>query len=385
MQNFDDIRPYRDSEVPDVISRLLKNSEFFSAITGFQFPRLKRNIPWLADKLVERWLKKKLKGISTITEVQEVIAIYVERILKTTTSGLSETGLKKLPQNRPHLFISNHRDIVMDPALVSYLLHRSVHGTVEIAIGDNLLKKEYISDLMRLNKSFIVKRSTQGREKLLASKHLSKYIHYSIEEGNNVWIAQREGRTKNGVDKTAPIILKMLHMANRDSIQKRTLKYSIDKLNIVPVSISYEYDPCAEMKARELYEIDKKGYFDKDETSDVISISDGLKGEKGNIHLSFGTEIIAIDSDPENIVMQIDKQIVLNYKLHPSNYLAYEKLQIDDPSIGPELNKLNINIKLIELKRKTFDTLYQQTAEELKPYFLRMYANPVTNKFQFEN
>lgn len=383
MRNFDDIRPYRDAEVSDVIGSLLKKNDFFSAIAGLQLPKLKKQFPRLANKLIEKSLKKKLKGIKTIADVQEIIATYVERILATTTSGLSETGLKELSQNKSHLFISNHRDIVMDPALVSYLLHHSICGTVEIAIGDNLLKKKYISDLMRLNKSFIVKRSIQGREKLLASKQLSQYIHHSIEEGNNVWLAQREGRSKNGIDKTDPIILKMLHISNRDAVQKMTLKDSIDKLSIVPVAISYEYDPCAEMKARELYEIDEKGHFDKNETSDIKSISVGMKGNKGNIHLSFGTEIVANDNDPVNTALQIDKQIVLNYKLHPSNYLAYEKLWIEDSSIGPSLNKLNVNIKLIESKRKVFEDMHQQRPKELRPYILRMYANPVINKFQF--
>lgn len=379
MEEFDDIRPYQDSEVPKVIERLLKNDEFFDAISGFQFPRLKKIFPWLATLLVKTYLKKKLGGITSIADVQKLIAIYVERILATTTKGLSESGLNESSNKTSHLFMSNHRDIVMDPALISYLLHGSVHGTIQIAIGDNLLKKEYISDLMRLNKSFIVKRSVQGREKLLASKQLSKYIHYSIDEGNNVWIAQREGRAKNGIDKTDPTILKMLHIAKRDTPQKLSLKESTNKLHIIPVSISYEYDPCAEMKARELYEVEKNGSFEKDENSDITSISEGMNGEKGNIHLSFGNEIIAVDNDPVNIALQIDRQIILNYKLYPSNYLAYEMLHLKDPTIGPELEN---TIELSEQKRKEFKDKHEQIADELKPYFLEIYANPVINKFR---
>lgn len=385
MENFDDIRPYHDSEVQAVIGRLLKDDEFLIAISRFQLPRLYKTMPSLTKKLIKKSLHKKLGPVESISGFQEVIAKYVERILETTTTGLTESGLNEIPQNTPHLFMSNHRDIVMDPALVSYLLHRSVHGTLQIAIGDNLLKKEYISDLMRLNKSFIVKRSVQGREKLLASKQLSQYMHFSIDQGNNVWIAQREGRAKNGIDQTEPTILKMLHMANRDSIPKMTLKDSIDTLRIVPVSISYEYDPCAELKARELFEIETKGHFEKDERSDVISISMGMNGEKGNVHLNFGTEIIAIDSDPATIAQQIDRQIVLNYKLHPSNYLAYEKLQIIDPSIGLVLKELTNDLEAIEQKRMDFDNKYEQVEEELKPYFLFMYANPVINKMRFES
>lgn len=385
MENFDDIRPYQDAEVNDVMARLLKNEEFLIAISKFRLPRLFKTIPWLAKKLVKRFLLKKLGGIQTIGEVQEVISTYLERILETSTTGLKELGLSEITQNTPHLFMSNHRDIVMDPALVSYLLHRSVHGTIQIAIGDNLLKKEYISDLMRLNKSFIVKRSVQGREKLVATKQLSQYMHHAIDEGHNVWIAQREGRAKNGIDKTDPTILKMLHLANRDVMPKMTLKESIDKLRIIPVSISYEYDPCAELKARELFEIDKKGHFTKDERSDVISISTGMTGEKGNIQLNFGTEIRAADSDPATIAQQIDRQIVLNYKLHASNYLAYEKLQIADPTIGVELKELPVDLELIEQKRQDFEDKYNPIEEELKPYFLLMYANPVLNKFRFQN
>ncbi|MCJ8290948.1 MAG: 1-acyl-sn-glycerol-3-phosphate acyltransferase [Crocinitomicaceae bacterium] len=385
MENFDDIRPYNDSEVNDVIGRLLKNDEFISSVAQFRLPRLSKGLPELVKKQVKKSLTKKLSHIDTIDGVQEIISKYIVKILETTTTGLTESGLSGLSKNTSSLFISNHRDIVMDPALMGYLLHKSVHGTAQVAIGDNLLKKEYISDLMRLNKSFIVKRSVQGREKLLASKQLSQYISYSIDQGNNVWLAQREGRAKNGIDKTDPTILKMLHLANRDSKTKMSLKESIDKLRIVPVSISYEYDPCAELKARELFEIDKNGHFEKDEKSDLTSIATGMNGEKGNVHLYFGTEVICIDSDPVNIANQIDEQIITNYKLYPSNYLAYEKLQIAEPSIGSELKELNVDLKVIEQKRTDFENKYKQIEEELKPYFLRMYANPVINKFQFQS
>ena len=383
MENFDDIRPYNDSEVKDVLGRLLKNDEFLTSIARFRRPGLNKALPNTTKKLVKQRLKKKLTGIESVDGLQKAIEGYVQKILATTTTGLKEVGLNEIPKNTPHLFISNHRDIVMDPALIGYLLRNSVHGTVQIAIGDNLLKKEYISDLMRLNKSFIVKRSVQGREKLLASKQLSQYISYSIETGSNVWIAQREGRAKNGIDKTDPALLKMLHLANRDATPKMSINDSINKLHVIPVAISYEYDPCAEMKARELFEIDKNGHFEKDENTDVQSIASGLNGEKGNIHLNFGTEIIAIDGDPINIANQIDEQIVKTYKLHLSNYIAYEKLQLADPSIGPELSEFGADLTEIEQKRIDFDEKYALIDAELKPYFLQMYANPVINKFRF--
>ena len=195
---------------------------------------------------------------------------------------------------------------------------------------------------MRLNKSFIVKRSAKGREKLLATKLLSEYIHHSIDSGNNVWIAQREGRAKNGLDKTDPTIIKMFHMGKRD--ENISLQAAINGMNIIPVSISYEYNPCDELIARQLYEVETKGSFVKDEKSDVISIGRGVEGYKGNIHLHFGEKIVAIDDDPANIAEQIDKQIIGNYKLHPSNYLAYEILHQQDNSIGPNLSEMNLNL-----------------------------------------
>jgi hypothetical protein len=270
----------------------------------------------------------------------------------------------------------------MDPALIGYMLRNSVHGTVEIAIGDNLLKKDYISDLMRLNKSFIVKRSVQGREKLFASIQLSEYIFQAVQNGSNVWIAQREGRAKNGIDKTDPALIKMFHLSNRDVEPKMTLKDTINQLRIIPVSISYEYDPCAEMKARELYEIDKIGFFEKDENSDTISISEGLNGDKGIIHLRFGKPIVATEDDPVVIAQQIDNQIIGNYKLHPSNYLAYEKLREMNPEIGPSLDELEVKRTYINPKRMHFEVQYELIPDELKRYFLENYANPVLSKLK---
>lgn len=384
LNKFDDIRPYNDAEVPDVLGRLVHNDEFLTGIARFRRPNLNKALPNISKKLVKQKLKKKLSNIHSIDQLQKTVGEYVEKILSTTATSLKVEGLNDFAQDTPHLFISNHRDIVMDPALIGYLLRNSVHGTVQIAIGDNLLKKDYISDLMRLNKSFIVKRSVQGREKLLASKQLSEYIFHAINNGSNVWIAQREGRAKNGIDKTDPALLKMIHLSNRDASPAMTMMDSINHLRIIPVSISYEYDPCAIMKARELYEIEKNGFFQKDENSDFLSISAGLNGEKGNIVLKFGNEIKANNDDPVEIAQQIDVQIVSNYHLHPSNYLAYEKLQASDPSIGPTLKELDIDWQEIENKRASFDEKYRDVEDELKPYFLLTYANSVVNKLKFE-
>ncbi len=383
MEVFDDIRSYRDHEVSDVIQNLLNNADFFEAITTFRFPRLTKLFPSFTKKAVKQTLRKQLKGVDSIVKFQDVIAIYLKRIIEKTTSNLSESGLSELRKDRQYLFVSNHRDIVLDPALISYLLHQSLRNTVEIAIGDNLVKKDFISDLMKLNKSFLVKRSVQGREKLEASKLLSQYIHHTLESGNHVWIAQSEGRAKNGLDKTDPTILKMLHIAKRGNRKELSLQDCMNDLHILPVSISYEFDPCDELKARELYEIDHNGHFEKDERADIDSISTGIEGFKGDVHICFGTEISALDSDTLSIANQIDEQVIGNYKLHPSNYLAYEKIQQEDASIGLSIEALNIDTGLLNDKRDEFEQRYQNIAVELRPYFLQMYANPVLSQFSF--
>jgi hypothetical protein len=380
MSTFEDIRPYRNNEVSEVVSALLQNEDFYNALAGLHFPKLKKKFPGLALRVIKRPINRKLKDIDTVEKVQDLIASYMNRVFKKTTTTISESGLSNLSKDKAYLFISNHRDIVFDPALISYFLHDTDHQTVEIAVGDNLLKKEFVSDLMRLNKSFVVKRSEVGREKIKASRQLSEYMHQAIGEGNNVWIAQKEGRAKDGLDKTDPTILKMLHMSRRDGENKQTLQDCINELHIVPVSISYEYDPCDEMKAVELAAKDQDVIVEKTDESDVQSITQSIEGFKGAIHLSFGTEITATDSDAANIALQIDQQVISNYKLFDSNYLAYEMLQQADPSIGPTVEKMDPTIKITSENRAMFEERYTNIPAHLQPYFLSMYANPVLNK-----
>ena len=197
--------------------------------------------------------------------MQDVIAIYMDKMILDTTTKLTHSGLENLAEDRGYLFISNHRDITMDPAFVNYILYHAGYETLQIAIGDNLLKNPFVTDLMRLNKSFIVKRSLKGRELLKSLNLLSQYIHHCINNEHNVWIAQREGRAKDGIDKTDPTLLKMLAMGNREL----SLGNSLKELRIVPVAISYEYDACDELKAEELYTLEQTGSFMKTDRSDI--------------------------------------------------------------------------------------------------------------------
>ena len=276
MEKFDAIRPYRDEEIRKVLERLLIDREFINSIANFFHPRLSSFIPPLMRWLARSKLRSQLKNVYDVRSMQDVIAEYMDKMIHDTTTKLTHSGMENLEKGRNYLFISNHRDITMDPAFVNYMLYHAGYETLQIAIGDNLLKKPFVTDLMRLNKSFIVQRSLKGRELLQALKTLSEYIHHCIHSGQNVWIAQREGRAKDGIDKTDPALLKMLAMGRREL----SLGDSLSELHLVPVAISYEFDACDILKAEELHAIEKDGSFTKNEQTDIHSIVTGMIGFK---------------------------------------------------------------------------------------------------------
>ncbi len=381
MQDFEDIRPYLDHEVRQVVGSLLADPEFSAAIARFRYPRWYALFPAIVGKLVQKYLAKEISHLQSIDDVQIIIEKYLDKLIEQTTTNLTHNGLQDLDPATPYLFISNHRDITMDPALVNYMLYHQGFKTLQIAIGDNLLKRPFLSDLMRLNKSFLVKRGVQGREKLKESKRLSAYIHYCIEQGENVWLAQREGRAKNGLDKTESAIIKMLHLAKRDKSKKTVLAKIINDLHIVPVSISYGLDPCDEYKAEELFAIDAEGKFEKNENSDIQSILAGMIGDKGDIHVAFG-EPIHIESEvtEEEVAAIIDAEIINNYHLHPSNYFAFFELK-PNQEINIDLTRIfNKSEAEIAQLKVNFKARLTQIPAKFRPFVLAMYANPVIAK-----
>jgi 1-acyl-sn-glycerol-3-phosphate acyltransferase len=389
MHDFDDIRPYRDDEVRGVVATLLEDLDFSRAMGKFRHPRLYRWFPGPVTRLAQNALKQEIRNVETIHDVQTIIEKYLDKLIETTTDGLTHSGLDKLDPQLSYLFISNHRDITMDPALVNYMLYHHGFDTLQIAIGDNLLKRPFLSKLMKLNKSFIVKRSVQGRDKLTASKQLSAYIRHCINSGQSVWIAQREGRAKDGVDKTETAIIKMLSMSSRDQVDESghsvTLSESMSQLNIVPVAISYEFDPCDLMKATELQAIDTTGRFEKDENSDVNSILTGMLGRKGAVHVNFGEPLsVAGPATPEGVAELIDRQVIGNYKLHLVNCLALQKLRADfmDFSCLPEL--FGVSASIVEEKRQQLERRLHDIPAHLQPYVLAMYANPAIRKHEIK-
>src|SRR5690606_9915307 len=293
--------------------------------TRLKFPRAHRAFAWLLEPLVQRVLKQQLAHVNSVLDFQHVVEKYLTAMIDSTTTTLTVSGLEQLDPQQAYLFVSNHRDITMDPAFVNWSLYHNDCNTLRIAIGDNLLTKPYVADLMRLNKSFIVNRSAKApREKLKAAKHLSAYIYHSIvNENHNIWIAQREGRAKDGCDKTNSAVVGMFTLARAKTTE---FKDYIRSLNIVPVSISYELDPCDEAKARELHYQRTTGSYKKQEHEDVKSIALGITGQKGHVHVAFGRVMHADYQDTDDVVEELDRQILQNYVLHSSNCFAYQAL-----------------------------------------------------------
>ncbi len=379
MTDFDDIRPYRDDEVRPTLDRLLADQEFTDAVTRLKFPKLHGWLGWLLKPLVRSKLTQQLAGIQNVQGFQSVVEKYMAAMMETRVKDLTVSGLEKLDKHSAYLFISNHRDIAMDPAFVNWVLYHNDCNTLRIAIGDNLLTKPFASDLMRLNKSFIVNRSAKApREKLKAAKHLSAYIYHSIANENaNIWIAQREGRAKDGKDKTNSAVLGML-MLNKP--KDETLGDYAKKLRIVPVSISYELDPCDVAKARELYLHRTEGSYQKEEHEDVRSIAMGIAGNKGNIHLAFGDVLNGDYQDSDELVAALDHQILGNYVLHATNCFAYEMLHGVVPRVNYSAKNIAYDPAQLIAERAEFEARMNAIPAEQRDIALGIYANPVVSK-----
>ena len=359
---FAEIRPYHDDEVPAALARLMADEELLAAIAHFRFPSLSRWLGWLLKPLIRSALKRRWAKVRTERDVQMEVAHFMESMIASTTDGVTYSGLEQLDSQKGYLFISNHRDIAMDPAFVNWGLYKCGLETVRIAIGDNLLRKPCATELMRLNKSFIVKRSVKGpREMMKAFNELSAYIAHSLTEGHSIWIAQKEGRAKDGDDKTDPAILKMFYMAGKQ--QKRSFAEYMQSLNIVPVAISYEFDPGDEAKARELVERAQSGSYEKGEFEDIDSIVAGIVGGKGRVHVSLGKPLSGDYESPEELAQAIDQAIHSQYRLFPSNLLAAG--QADGVTAD---------------ERQRFEARLALMPSELRDTVRAMYAKPVENR-----
>ncbi len=379
MNEFDDIRPYNDSEVAPTIARLLRDGEFIDAVTRLRFPRGSGSLGWALRPLVRGVLARQLGSVNSVHDFQMVVEKYMRRMIETTTTGLTCSGLDKLDANRPYLFISNHRDITMDPGFVNWTLYHAGFNTLRIAIGDNLLTKPYVTDLMRINKSFIVNRSAKApREKLKAAKKLSAYIHHSITADRaNIWIAQREGRAKDGKDKTNPAVIGMLAL-NRP--KEMDFGDYLKELSIVPVSISYEWDPCDAAKARELYLQETTGQYQKGDQEDVRSIAMGIAGQKGHVHVAYGSVLDGDFDDTDAVAEEIDRQIWSHQVLHPSHCFAYQQMVAEDVPLRVGHDQRLFRAAEHAAAHARFEHRLAALPAEHRDRVRQMYANPVINK-----
>lgn len=309
---FDEIRPYYDAEVPAIMTRLLDDPVFTRVLNNLY-----------ADEAKIKEVRESMRQTTNVESFQlRFMVPFLEGILKSSTRGLTIGGLEHLEKDQSYLFISNHRDIVLDSALLNVEMYKFGYKSTEIAMGSNLLVYPWIEDLSRVNRSFIVKRNIPVRQMLKASNLLSAYIRQTVtNNGNSIWIAQREGRSKDGLDLTSPALLKMLNMSN-----KRKFNRGFEELRIVPMSIAYEIEPCGNEKVAELLKRQADPDFHKSEKDDLLSMVSGLKNQKGRIQIQFGEPISHaalkglskegnINDRLKRLADYIDLQIYTNYRL----------------------------------------------------------------------
>jgi len=380
--DFEAIRPYRDEEVHAVLRALVRQPECLSALFSFFLPRTLRPLAaplrLLLLPALRLFLSRQAARVHDVYALQARLQPYVRALLQKTSARWSVSGLAQL-EKRAYLFISNHRDITIDPVLLTYALWMGGHKTTRIGFGDNLVHERtgYITDLMRLNKGFVIRRSFADRRAAVQHRRLlSAYIRHSItEEGESVWIAQRNGRAKDGNDRTHPGLLRMLALSGEGDFSA-----AIRSLCIVPVSISYEYDPCDGAKAKELYLAERHGAYDKAEHEDMQSIAAGVTGWKGRVHVAFGRVLERDFSEPDAVVAELDRQIIGNYVLFPSNYFACHALDGAWPSGTYGAGKQVFRPGELRREREFFRRRIAAMAAEHRQYALRMYANALWNQ-----
>lgn len=371
---FDEIRPLNNDEVKDAIEGLVVN------------PEVKHALTYIMPDLNWEELTQKMRSFKTKEEFKSVLAHQiVMAIAKKSTFSLSISGRSRLTPGDCYTFVSNHRDIVLDASFLNVMLYDVGYGMTQVAIGDNLLIRPWIETVVRLNNSFIVKRGVTGRQILEASVLLSTYIHHTIKETKeSVWIAQREGRAKDSDDRTQTSVLKMLNMGG-----DKDLLSNIMELNIAPVSITYEYDPCDYLKAKEFQQRRDNPDFSKSSKDDLISMETGILGYNGRVHFTLGNPInknlAKLDKDMDKtmlintIATEIDTEIFRHYRFYPGNYVAYDMLMQTNRFAGSYSAK----------DKATFETyLHNQLAKIdlpnkdevfLRAKMLEMYSNPLKN------
>lgn len=370
---FEDIRPYYDDEVEDALKRLVPDPYFL------------RFVQQVVPDLNKDRVKQLLGDVKTIRGFQEKLMYPLAHgVAQNTTAGITTSGTEKLKHGQGCLFISNHRDIILDSAFLSLLLFQSGMETCEVAIGSNLLIQPWIKDLVRLNKNFIVHRNVPAKQLYEYSLKVSNYIRRSVIDRHvSVWIAQREGRTKDGYDRTQPGLLKMFSISGTSTDMAENFK----TLNITPLAISYEYEPCDYLKAREIYIKQQTGQFKKTWQDDLKSMLQGMGNYKGRVHFAVGTPLqelmegVELPINKNDLIKAIadliDREIYRQYHLWPTNYAAYDMLQGSEDNA--DMYSADEKAKFLQHISKLTEGA-EEPAGAITDIILKMYAAPVENK-----
>lgn len=371
MEDYSDIRAYNDIDVKGALEELVQEP-IFTKLVNAAFPEAK--------------FEELLEQAKTTEDVQRLFILrYIERMLKESTDELTFSGFENLKKGDARFIISNHRDILLDSALLNYILLKINHPTTEIAIGDNLLIFPWIKTLVRLNKSFIVKRNLPIKKMMVESQRLSNYIRHTIlDKKNSVWIAQREGRAKDSDDRTSNALLKMITMGGKIPFSE-----SLAAMNMTPLSIAYEYDPCDYLKAREFLLKRENPDYVKSPGDDLLNMRTGIEGYKGRIHFHIAptvteeiTKLESLKTKNEQVTAAaelIDQQIHINYKFYPCNFIAHdmlhENLEFNDRYTDEE------KLKFEAYLQKQIDRIPEKDIDEayLRTCLLTMYSNPLIN------
>ncbi|MGN1178732.1 MAG: 1-acyl-sn-glycerol-3-phosphate acyltransferase [Candidatus Ornithospirochaeta sp.] len=360
---YEDIQPYRGERFEKAKVNLMDKKEFIGAFAYMLTGNFASIEPMVGA------IEKALVDVHSYDDFQHKVTagFFIPAILENSTTGFSVSGGDNLDKNKGYLFISNHRDIILDCTLLDYALKQKNLPLCEMAVGDNLMVNQLVEDLFRMNGGIIIKRNLPMREKYLESIRISEYFVETVsEENKSIWVAQKSGRSKDGRDLTQSAIIKMLYLSKK----KEGCSFSelIKKCNIVPVAISYQYDPNDINKGRE--EVTKEhndGKYEKKKYEDLISMVKGLRCQKGQVHVSIGNPLEGEYNTPEEVAAAIDREIHLNYRLFDTNYLAYDVLEGGD----------RFKDHYATLDRNEFLSKFAHLSEDVRSFVLNTYANPV--------
>lgn len=377
IDKFSDICPFNDEEAVRALAEVAINPAIVN-ISRYFFP----------DK-ASGYLAHQIKKVRSVEEFQTLIIVKViKRILEKSAASFSFSGIENLKGYKTFLTLSNHRDIILDPALTQYVLNMNNLPTTEICVGSNLITNKLIESLIRSNRMIKVVRGISARELYLSSMLLSEYIRQEITTGTrSIWLAQRQGRTKNGFDITEQGLLKMLDMSGTGSFEENFIA-----LNIIPLSISYQYEPCDILKAREIY-ISRRQKYVKAADEDMNSIITGVIQQKGNIHLCFGTPISeeeirhagTFDKNERYLWLRhaINKRVISGYQLWDTNYIAYD--MVNNTDCYAHMYTKEQKESFLEYMQIQMDAVENNIdREELSDIFLHIYANPIISKKKLE-